>query len=74
MLTVKVGKIPGRIKEYVLDDGASVQSALEQAGMDPTGWGVRLNGQQVTGLGSSYLKDGDTVILAQKVKSASTRR
>jgi sulfur carrier protein ThiS len=71
MLTVKIGQIPGRITEYALDDGTSVSAALNQAGLDTTGFGVRLNGQQVENLTSTILKDGDTVILAQKVKSAS---
>lgn len=66
MLTVKIGRLPGRIQEIALEDGATVAMALAAAELDSAGYEIRLNGSPC-GLETS-IEDGDTVLLVKKIK------
>jgi sulfur carrier protein ThiS len=65
-IIVKVGKLPGRIQEVAVEDGASVADALEAAELDVTGYEIRLNGSPVDV--DTELEDGDTLLLVKKIK------
>ena len=65
-IIVKVGKLPGRIAEVVLEAGATVADALAVAELDATGYEVRLNGSPVDQ--ATGLDDGDTLLLVKKIK------
>lgn len=40
---VKVGKMPGEIREYGIQEGTSVREALNIAGLDPSGYEVKVD-------------------------------
>lgn len=65
-LTVKVGKLPGRIVEVAVEDDATVSVALSVAELDSTGYEIRLNGSPVDL--DTYIEDGDTILLVKKIK------
>ena len=63
---VKVGKMPGRISEVVVDESATVSTVLEVAGLDPTGYEIKVDGEVATL--NQPINGAGIVILAQKVK------
>ena len=65
-ITVRVGRLPGRIAEIALNGGRSVADALAAAELDPTGYEVRVNGSPAEA--GTELEDGDTVLLVKKIK------
>ena len=66
---VRVGRVPGPIREIVLDGGRQVRDALEGAGI-PTDDAseIRVNG--VNAELNQELNDGDTVLVLRKVRGA----
>ncbi len=66
MITVRIGRLPGRIEELALESGSVVADALEVSALDPEGYEVRVNGAP-TDL-EAELTDGDTVLLVKKIK------
>lgn len=66
MMNVKVAKVPGRIVEVALEDGATVSEALEAAGVDSTGFTIQVNGAAADG--DTALSDNTTVLLTQRIK------
>lgn len=69
MLTVKVGKVPGRLTEVLLEEGATVNDALEVAGIEETsGYEIRVGTEKATV--DTELKDGDVVALVKNIKGA----
>jgi sulfur carrier protein ThiS len=65
-ITVRVGKLPGRIVEIALEDNRAITDALEIAELDQTGYEVRVNATPADI--NTELEDGDTVLLVKKVK------
>jgi len=65
-ITVKVGKLPGQIKEVVLNGDRTVQAAVGAAELDASGHEIRVN----TGTGAldTVLREGDTVLLVRKIR------
>lgn len=69
MKTVKVGRMPGKINEYVLNDGATVADALALAEITAgANDEVRVGTDKVTNLDGHTLSNGDIVIVAEMVK------
>jgi len=76
MITVKVGKLPGKLTEVVLPDDSTVAQAVEAAGIKaaitPANVGakgsyeVRVNAKSAAD--DAVLEEGDTILLVQKVK------
>lgn len=66
---VKIAKLGSAVKEVFLEDGADEAAALTAAGVDATGFQVRVNGRTPCGT----LKDGDTVTLVPQVKGGLSR-
>ena len=66
MINVKVAVMPGALKEYVLEDGASVGQALAVAGESTDGFTVTVNGAAATS--ETVLSDGSNVILSKAAK------
>jgi len=66
MPIVKVGKMPGRVEEYAVNEGATVAEALELAELDSTGYEIKVNGAPANS--STVLREGDNVLLVQIVK------
>lgn len=65
-ITIRIGRLPGRIQEISLDDGKTVGDALRVAGLDVSGYEVRANGAPCDP--STKLESGDTVLLVKRVK------
>jgi len=66
-ITVRVGRLPGKITEIALNGGRAVADALTAAELDPAGYEVRVNGSPADA--GDELEDGDTVLLVKKIKS-----
>jgi len=67
---VKIGKLPGTIREVEIKEGCTVTEAITRADLDPKGFEVRLNGDPA-GPGDQ-VKDGDTVLLVKKIQGNDT--
>lgn len=67
-ITVRVGRLPGRIAEIALNGGRSVADALGAAELDPNGYETRVNGSPADA--TTELEDGDTVLLVKKIKGS----
>lgn len=65
-ITVRCGRLPGRIEEIALNGGRSVADALEAAELDSSGYEIRVNG--VPAEPETLLAEGDTVLLVKKIK------
>ena len=65
-IMVKVGKLPGAITEIALNGDRTVNAALQAAGLNPSGFQVKVNGADAT-LETS-LVEGSTVFLVKKIK------
>lgn len=63
-ITVKVAKLGSTVNQVLLADGSSVNDAIAAAGLDQTGYDVRVNGR------SSYgsLREGDMITLVPSIK------
>lgn len=66
-MKVKVGRMPGRIQEVELQDGATIADALRVAGLDASGNEMRLNGM-VTDDFNRPVNDGGIVLLSPRIK------
>ena len=65
-ISVRVGKLPGRIEEVALNGGRSVEDALAAVELDFTGYEIRVQGVPATL--ETELEDGQTVLLVKKIK------
>jgi len=66
--SVKVGKVPGEIKEVFIDDGTSVGEVLELSGLsDQEGYSVRMNGNPVEDL-DDLVTAGASITLVRDVR------
>ena len=63
---VKVGKLPGVIKEVTLSEGDTVKDILDKVDMSPEGYEVRLNSRPA-GMGE-VVGPGDQVLLVKKIQ------
>ena len=65
---VKVAKLPGTVTEVALEDGASVQDALESAGIESTqGFEIKVDGRTITNL-DEQVGNASMILLAKQVK------
>jgi len=63
---VKVGKLPGTIKEVMITEGTTVDQVLSQADLDPEGFEIRVNGDPSEL--NNAVSPGDTVLLVRKIQ------
>jgi len=67
-MNITIGKFPGSsIRPLNLPEGKTVADALAAAGIDASGFDIRINGS-VGALGT-VLMEGNAVLLTQKIKS-----
>lgn len=69
---LRVGKMPGRITEVVVEVGTSIKDVLEIAGLDANGFEIKVDGNAAT-LDTVVKEDTNLVILAQQVKGNSEK-
>jgi len=66
-INVRIGTLPGRIRDYVLNGGRSVEKALEVASLSLEEESqIRVNGE-VAGL-QTNLKEGDCLLLIEAIE------
>ena len=66
---LRVGKMPGRITEVVVNTGTTIADVLEVAGLDAQGYSIKVDGQ-ASSLDAKVTESTNLVILAQEVKGA----
>lgn len=67
MINIKVARVPGTVKEVALNDGATVNDALSNAGIRlESGEALKVNG--VNAEAGQILRDGDRVVLVKGAK------
>lgn len=70
---VRVGKMPGAISEYAVEEGATYADVLALANLDSNGFEVKADGAKVTDLNAS-IGNTSLIILAKQVKGNATVR
>lgn len=65
--TVRVGQMPGVIKEVAVEVGATIKSVVELAGLNPKGFEIQVNGGSVS-LDAKVTTSTDLVLLVKKIK------
>lgn len=63
---VKIGKLPGTIKEVSMDGESTVADVIAQADLDPAGYEIRLNGRPASLNDRVHARD--TVLLVRKIQ------
>ncbi len=63
---IKVAKLGEKVKEFFLEEGKTVQDALDLAGFRGRGFDLRVNNAQAKP--TDVLVDGDIVTLIPKIK------
>ena len=56
---VKIAKLGSRVEEIMVEDGATVGTVLDLAGIDPKGYNIRVN--RVDATVETVLRNGDDV-------------
>lgn len=65
-IAVQVVRTPNRAVAAVVPQGATVNDAIRESGVDASGRSIRVDGQVVDG--SRALRNGDIIILAEQIK------
>lgn len=65
---IRVGVMPGRITEYAVEVGTPISAVLELAGLDATGYDVKVDGEKVTDLSTPVQETTNLILLAKQVK------
>lgn len=69
MVTIKAGVMPGRIDEFVVQEGASIEEVLDIAGLSADGYDVKVDGAVIANASEAFVTaDTKLVLLAQQVK------
>jgi len=68
-ITVRVGKLPGRIETIALNGGRTVGDALCGAGLDGSGHEIKVNAAPAAV--ETVLHEGDTVLLVRRIRGNS---
>lgn len=63
---IRVGTMPGRINEYAVSTGATVEDVLEIADLTTEGYQIKVNGEMATL--DTPINDGDLVLLVKQIK------
>jgi sulfur carrier protein ThiS len=68
MDTIKIGVLPGQVKEIAVNCNTTIAQAIAVAdlGTDGDGYEIRLNGDVVNG--DKVVGDGDKVLLTKKIQ------
>lgn len=67
MHTIKVGVLPGAVQEFALEDEMTVEEVLDMAGLDSTGYDIRLDGSTVE-LDDTVGNEASVLVLVKKIK------
>lgn len=65
---VRVGMMPGRIQEHAVEVGTPVAQLLQQADLDPTGYTVKIDGNDADPSTATVTSETDLILLVKQVK------
>ena len=65
---IRVGMMPGRIEEYAIEVGTSIEDVLAMANLSAAGYDVKVDGVKVDNLSSPVTESTNLVLLAKQVK------
>lgn len=63
--TLRIGQLPGKINEFAVERGTTLKQALELAGLDATGYEVKVDGAKVDNFDVDV--SGATLVLLSKM-------
>lgn len=66
--TVRVGMMPGRIEEFVVEAGTPISNLLEMAGLNASGFDVKVDGVKVENLSSPITASTNLILLVKQIK------
>ena len=66
--TIRVGMMPGKINEFAVSTGTSFAEVLSLAGLDATGYDVKVDGNVATDLNGVVTDSTNLILLAKVVK------
>lgn len=67
MKTIKIGRFPGRISNYAVEDSTTVNQALGLAGIDVMPeQETKMNGEAVNG--DELVENNSTIVVAKRIK------
>lgn len=67
MVQVKVGVMPGQINEFAVEEGTSIANVLEIAGLNSTGYEVKVDGRKVSDLETEFVNSDTRLVLLTKM-------
>jgi len=67
MVQVKVGVMPGQINEFVVEEGTSIANVLNIAGLNASGYEVKVDGYKVTDLENEFVNSDTRLVLLTKM-------
>lgn len=66
MVLVKVARLGGEVQEFALEDGSTVQDALDRADIEVNGDSIEVNNVRVTE--TQEIEDGDVIAVIPNIK------
>jgi len=66
--TIRVGMMPGRINEFAVEVGTSLSEVLTLAGLDASGYDVKVDGEKVDASTASVGETTSLVLLVKQIK------
>lgn len=66
--TVRIGAMPGTIQEFAVEVGTPVSSLIEMAGLEASGYDVKVDGQKVDANSAVVAESTNLVLLVKQVK------
>lgn len=67
--TVRVGMMPGRINEFVVESNTTIEEVLQLAELNPAGYDVKVDGNKVEDF-TATIDDANLILLVKQVKGA----
>jgi hypothetical protein len=65
---IRVGMMPGRIEEYAVEVGTSIEDVLAMANLSADGYDVKVDNVKVDNLSSPITESTNLILLAKQVK------
>lgn len=66
--TIRVGVMPGRISEYVVSTGTTVADVLALAGLDASGFDVKVDNVKIDDLSAPVTESTNLIVLIKQIK------
>lgn len=67
-INVRVGTLPGRVRDYVLNGARTVAAAIQIAGIDAAGYEVRVNSEPAEL--AAEVEEGDQILVCKQIQGS----